>query len=303
MGSRYVGKLSERKNNGMRTVIGMTIGLAVMAGAVQTQTFINTCPFVISSPGRYVLTADLICGGGDGITITSSDVTLALEGHRITAGVGANIAIRVNPQAGPALARVRILGPGLITNGGGNTFLDGVSLFIVTDSEVSGITVLGSRSAGIGAAGPLAGADMTITANTLGRNGLGMSVFNLRSSTISENDISGNGVGISITNADASGPPLIVSHNILNGNTGNGVQIDAGLIGLAVTVQNNVVNGNGLDGIHVDSLPPLLSGSTEVVNNTSLANGRNDLFDGAPGCSGNVWSGNTFFNANQSCIH
>src|SRR5215469_8325854 len=122
-------------------VIEMTIGLVVMAGFVQADpTVINSCPTVISSPGRYLLGADLICGG-DGITITSSDVTLALEGHRITAGVGATVAIRANPQGGPALARIRILGPGLITNGGGNTFIDGVSLFIVTDSEVSGITV------------------------------------------------------------------------------------------------------------------------------------------------------------------
>src|SRR6516164_4253972 len=86
-GFTLFGKLSERSNNGMRTVIEMTIGLVVMAGAVQAQTFINTCPTVITSPGRYVLTADLICGGGDGITINSGDVTLALEVHTITAGV------------------------------------------------------------------------------------------------------------------------------------------------------------------------------------------------------------------------
>src|SRR5215471_20547360 len=110
-----------------KAVIEMTIGLAVMAGSVQADpTFITTCPTVITSPGRYLLAANLICGGGDGITITSSDVTLALEGHRITAGVNANIAIRVNPQAGPALARIQILGPGLITNGGQNTFSVGV---------------------------------------------------------------------------------------------------------------------------------------------------------------------------------
>ena len=35
----------------MRTVIELTIGLAVMAGSVQAATLINTCPFVISSPG------------------------------------------------------------------------------------------------------------------------------------------------------------------------------------------------------------------------------------------------------------
>ena len=71
----------------------VSIGLLVMAETVQAATFINTCPFVITSPGDYLLSADLICGGGDGITITSSDVTLALEGHTITAGVGANQAI------------------------------------------------------------------------------------------------------------------------------------------------------------------------------------------------------------------
>jgi len=35
----------------MRMVIELTIGLAVMAGSVQAATLINTCPFVISSPG------------------------------------------------------------------------------------------------------------------------------------------------------------------------------------------------------------------------------------------------------------
>jgi hypothetical protein len=39
--------------------------------------------------GDYLLSPDLNCGGGNGITITSSAVTLKLEGHRITAGVGA----------------------------------------------------------------------------------------------------------------------------------------------------------------------------------------------------------------------
>ena len=99
------------------------IGLLVIAGTVQAATFINTCPFVISSPGRYLLAANLICGGGDGITITSSYVTLALEGHRITAGVGANRAVFVNGVPS-FVTRVSILGPGLITNGGENTFLD-----------------------------------------------------------------------------------------------------------------------------------------------------------------------------------
>jgi hypothetical protein len=45
----------------------------------------------------------LICGGGDGITINAGNVTLKLEGHRITAGVGANRAIFLNGAGGLAL--------------------------------------------------------------------------------------------------------------------------------------------------------------------------------------------------------
>src|SRR5215469_15537036 len=91
------------------------IGLLVIAGTVQAATSITTCPFVITSPGDYVLRADLICGGGDGITIKTSGVSLRLEGHRITAGVGANRAIAVNPSMGippPSVQNVHILGPG-----------------------------------------------------------------------------------------------------------------------------------------------------------------------------------------------
>jgi hypothetical protein len=62
------------------TVVEMTIGLLVIAGTVQADPpVINSCPFVIASPGRYVLANDI--GGGTGITLASSHVTLALEGH------------------------------------------------------------------------------------------------------------------------------------------------------------------------------------------------------------------------------
>jgi hypothetical protein len=45
-----------------------------------------------------------------------------------------------------------------------------------------------------------------------------------------------------------------------------------------------------------------------VTDNTSLANGMDDLFAPAhglpfPECSANVRSGNKFFTANQTCIH
>ena len=94
-------------------VVEMSIGLLVMAGSVQADpTVITTCPFVITSPGDYVLRADLVCGGGDGITINTSNVRLALEGHRITAGANANIAISAQGSSFTIrLDSVHILGP------------------------------------------------------------------------------------------------------------------------------------------------------------------------------------------------
>jgi parallel beta-helix repeat protein len=304
-----------------KAVIEMTIGLVVMAGSVQADpTVITTCPFVINSPGRYVLRADLICGG-PGITILSSDVTLALEGHRITAGVGAKFsaAIRVPllhpPPFGP-LTNVHILGPGLITNGGENTFSSGVSLTVVNNSEVSGVTVLGSSGAGIDA-GPesIAGGTcdfLTITKNTLGRNNTGIRLLDVRFSTISENDASGNigtpsppffGLGSGMWADRSFGTTFslgTVSHNTFNGNTNGGLLISGNQ---TATIQNNVTNGNGGNGISLLTgvFPP--GPSSAVTNNTSLANGIFDLFDLTQGCSPNVWSGNTFFTANQSCIH
>jgi parallel beta-helix repeat protein len=273
-------------------VIEMTIGLLVMAGAVQADPiFINTCPVVISSPGRYLLGADLICGGGDGITIASDDVTLALEGHRITAGVGANNAIVVTVGR-----NVHILGPGLITNGGGNAFLVGVSLGTSND-EVSGVTVLGSRNDGIFAIGCNS---LTITANTLGRNNVGIHLVDVFFSTISENDASGNNVGMSLSDIDPGGTLGTVSHNIFNGNSIAGLSII--VVSSGAVFRNNVTNGNGIRGIEATA-----DSSAEITNNTSLANGMNDLFvsafPGTPPCGFNVWRDNTFFTANQSCIH
>jgi hypothetical protein len=61
-------------------------------------------------------------------------------------------------------------------------------------------------------------------------------------------------------------------------------------------------SGNGEYGIFVAEPPFGAVSQVTNNNNRSLANGMFDLFDRVPGCSGQVWSGNTFFSANQS-IH
>ena len=90
---------------------------------------------------------------------------------------------------------------------------------------------------------------------------------------------------------DGLGSPM-VSHNICNGNVFSGLGV-----GGPATVKNNVTNGNGQLGLGVSGP------NVEVSNNTSLANGNVDMSDSSAVCAGTVWSGKTFFTANQSCIH
>ena len=66
-----------------------------------------------------------------------------------------------------------------------------------------------------------------------------------------------------------------MSDDVLNGNTVADLEIDFGF-----TVQNNVINGNGQYGIFVlEKFEPVPS--SEVINNTPLANGMFDLFEGS----------------------
>ena len=276
-------------------VFEMTIGLLVMAGpAPAASTLINTCPFVITSPGDYQLSADLAClgggGGAVGITIKSSHVTLKLEGHTIRSVASVGTAISTTEP----VTDVHILGPGRIFSLGPSVFNTGVSLTRATDSEVTGITVQG----------PVVGifADdttgLTFTKNTLAGGTVGIWVTNLTSSTISENVASNYTVGIQIDNVGATGPAIMLSRNIVNGNRNTGVSIDTGF----VTARNNIISGNATVGIDVSS-PLAATTALEITNNTVLANGTLDLNDADPNCKGTVWSGNTFFAANQSCIH
>jgi hypothetical protein len=130
--------------------------------------------------------------------------------------------------------------------------------------------------------------------------GGGIALAGVYSSTISGNDASGNkGSGIVAFSGVLFRPLGTVSHNIFNGNTFDGLLVleeDSVFTGAAI--QHNVTNGNGADGTAIVN-----DGPSDVTDNTSLANGTNDLADFTPGCSAHVWSGNTFFTANQSCIH
>jgi hypothetical protein len=222
-------------------------------------------------------------------------VTLKLEGHTIFRGVGGNISAISNASdgvTGTPVTDVHILGPGLILSDQVSRFSSGVSLVgSVTDSEVSGIAVQGS-TVGIGNNGQ-GSTGLTITKNTLAGATVGISLIGLTSSTVSENVATGCTVGIIVTGV-TGGSRLDLSGNIAVGNPNTGIEI-----GSSVTAHNNIASGNGTIGIDVASSASFV----EIINNTALANGTQDLNDPVPNCTGTLWSGNTFIKANQSCIH
>ena len=88
----------------MKTMTKVVL-LGVLAALAGTQaravTPIASCPFAITAPGNYVVTADLTCAA-NGISITSGDVTLNLNGHIITGpGLTATIGIYLGPRHPP----------------------------------------------------------------------------------------------------------------------------------------------------------------------------------------------------------
>jgi len=44
------------------------------------------------------------------------------------------------------------------------------------------------------------------------------------------------------------------------------------------------------------------TGDEEIIGNTAISNGADDLFDSHPRCDGDKWRRNTFGTANQPCI-
>jgi nitrous oxidase accessory protein NosD len=106
------------------------------AVAAQAQTQITHCLTFINAPGQYVLANDLTnCTYG--VVISVADVQLNLAGHRITGSSNASgDGIKTQSNA----ARIRIQGPGVISNFGNGVLLDAGS------AELSAVTCTGNMT-------------------------------------------------------------------------------------------------------------------------------------------------------------
>ena len=256
--------------------------LVAAAGAFAfAQAPIRTCPVTLSSPGNYELTADLTCAGPNAaISITSSGVSLRLNGHKILATSGDGIDV---VQFGLRLDHVVIQGPGLITISSLNASAYGINFQNTDYSQVSQVTTVGAFS---GVFGFLCNF-LTIGSNVMARGTIGVGMNRSNSIAVAGNDTSGNTDGISFF----VGSGNTINNNTSNGNSNSGIY----LVGSPSRVYGNVTNGNGQYGIYNQT-----AGGSIFSNRSAEGNGAYDLYDVAP-CSA-AWSDNVFQTSNGACI-
>lgn len=277
---------AKNDNNLKRIAPAMLAGIALLFAAQSARaadpTPVTTCGTVISTPGDYQLTNDLLNCPQDGIDIVSSNVHLILNGHQISGSGGAaagnvityGIAVGIGVPAG--VSGVKINGPGTISNfGQGGVGFEGVS-----SSSVLGVTSTGNKfgftvNAAFGAGNPsLRSVGNKFNGNTATANAAhGFTLNGADQNTFRGNDSSGNGLvfgGEGFFLFDATG-------NVVEGNTFD-QNTRSGVLAVASLGINNTIRGNS------------------AQNNSSF-----DLEDDNGGCA-NVWQGNTFGIANQPCI-
>src|SRR5262249_26403772 len=175
----HIRRRSRAAHFGVAIVLAVAASMAVPLFAVASPaaaagpTPITTCNYLITTPGRYVVTTDLTCVNpfDSGIVIDASNVNLTLNGHTINGQPSADAlnGIFVDECPASGITDVRIAGPGTITG-----FIYGVVLGEgcvggVHDSTLSGLTITDNFEGVV-----LQGVSLTgnvISNNTISHNG------------------------------------------------------------------------------------------------------------------------------------
>jgi parallel beta-helix repeat protein len=305
-------------------IAGLLSTIVPAADAVAGVTSITECGAIITTPGKYKLSNDLLScpdapiGSPPGaITIISSGVDLNLKGHTITCDYDAPFGAGVLVLASFTDIQIR--------NGSVANCPDGIMLIEADNSEVSNIAVTDNRGVGMWVIG---GTNNTIRNNAVLRNRFGIILeyddrFVLRNNTVLRNALQ----GIILAEGDGS----VVRNNIVNENGGTGLEAffqsntdylcntanHNARAGIALSgmeggnvLRGNVANMNGIVGISLfgrSDLDPGVQPIPEnnlIEKNVALANGGDDLaellFDFTDGsveveepCR-NTWQNNEF---------
>ena len=260
---------------------------------------IASCPYFISAPGNYVVTADLTCPfisnmGNAGIVITASNVSVNLNGRTITGFVGRE-GIKIMGDREHRVDHVGISGPGLIRN-----FGTGIVIQDADFVQVSGVTVAGT---GAGTAlsddqsvfGIFASRSsrLTVGQNVISQAFYGVLLDDSVGAAVTGNQVLGNVFGIVV----GSGSGNAVTGNTASGNKSIGILLGNGhMLVTTSRVASNTTNGNGDAGIAAGTG----AFSNQIFSNTSVGNTGNDLRE-THICGSNLWSSDTFFTRYGLC--
>jgi parallel beta-helix repeat protein len=268
-------------------VTGLLIGFLPATSVLAGVAFITECGTVISEPGEYKLTQDLLLCPVDGITISSSNVKLDLKGHTITCDDRYIYGIKVRDFSDVD-----------IKNGTVTGCRNGVYLRDVSDSQVTKMTLNGNRRHGLYMR---RGSSNVIKNNLLiGNEAYGISVWEGDGHLISKN-ITNENRHVGIDGDTTQNTKYTCNQSNRNGNIGialSGTEGGNVLIG-------NIANENRLAGIVMSGWPSneIPEGNT-IKHNIALANNDKDLSENSWGPEGpyvedgapcrNTWIDNEF---------
>lgn len=254
-----------------------------------------TATFIISQPGSYYLTGNLIGEAGkSGIGIAADNVTIDLNGFTLQGVAGSGHGIR------PIGFRNHItIRNGIIAGWGGNGITHFISTNTMSRSRIEGVTA--AQNGGFGISGGVQSIYNRCIARSNGSIGIiltnsggvateclaasnGSHGFNLAdgSSLINCASISNSGSGVNCINSDHLLTGCLIERNsadgisnasftaitncTIAGNTGHGITMVGGC-----RIEGNLISGNNQTGIHGVGVFP--SGDNHVEGNTVHLNG------------------------------
>lgn len=268
-------------NLGTGTIRSLILALTFTTALASADYEIDSCGTVITDPGNYSLSSDLLSCAGVGIFIVSSDVSLNMKEHSISCD-------RVDGRLDVAVGAFNV--ENVSVSNGRVEFCDAGILFeLVSDSAITNMLAVRNDTADAflgGGFGIFAGNTVKtkIRGNHLSENIVGLRVAGDR------NKIVGN---TAIQNFRSDGNTLLPSFGIGIGVSGNQNEIvgnmsaynsDTGIVlvndSRGNTVRGNVANNNGIWGIATFSREDFgwpLASENLIQSNEALGNGRSDL--------------------------
>lgn len=167
-----------------------------------------------------------------------------------------------------AVSTMRIINNTISFNGGGSG--NNINLGIGGSYEIIGNVFEYASASNIYASnGALTVTDNIIRNAGADVSGSGIELTSTATATITSNTITENGIttGNGIKDAVCS-PSVVIHHNLIYGNSGDGYQVDAAATCTGPVIRHNVFDSNGDDGIDTDDQSTLTIHTNNITNNT-----------------------------------